>query len=160
MFTNAGEYMESLTTFQQSLINRHRETMVETNKKLKEDGNSSRNFQTFKAGDLILVENQTRLKSDLTSPRFLGPYEVRAQIQSQVRYEDHSTDARRPLVKERHISECRPYIGRNSISEEIAVARAKSNTFVVESIQSHRFNRITQAGKRMGEPEFLVKWKG
>jgi hypothetical protein len=159
-FTNAGEYLESLTTFQQSLINRHKASLDLTQAKIKADGNTSRNFNTFKAGDLILVTNEKRLKSDFMSTRLLGPYEVRHQINSEVTFEDHSTDPRKSLVKSRHVSQCFPYLGRNSTEEEIASARSKSNTFLVESIQSHRFKKITKAGKRMGEPEFLVKWKG
>jgi hypothetical protein len=159
VFTNAGEYMASLTTFQQSLINSHQASLDLTHAKIQDDGNASRGFDTFKAGDLILVDSEQRLKSNLMSTRLLGPYEVRHQVGSIVTYEDHSTDSRKALVKDRHVSQCHHYVGRNSVAVEIASARAKSNTYVVESIQSHRFKKVGKNGKPLGAPEFLVKWK-
>ena len=156
VFNNASEYLQSISTFQAALIKTYQENLAVALKKKKGEGigTTERNFKTFKKGDLILVDRTGVTKSDLTETHRTGPYLVFSQDKSGVMYEDHRTNK----VKTAHISRCHPYVGRLSVEEELAIARANAGTYEVESIVSHRFEPASS--KAITALRLTVKWTG
>ena len=153
VFSSPSEYLESVAKFQALLIDNHAKSL-KADQPETPSPSATRNFHTFKAGDLILVDRQDRRKSRLLETLRLGPFLVIDQVATKVTYEDHGTNR----VKSTHISQCHLYHPRGSVAEELSKARELSETYEVEGIVEHKFEpRTSRAIKAV---RVLVKWTG
>lgn len=153
VFNTASEFLDSISKFQEVLIAKHAESL-QANQNDADNPNLTRNFNVFKAGDLILVDKIDRHKSELLETLRMGPYLVRQQSNTTVTYEDHSTNR----VKDVHISRCHIYHPRGSVAEALSTSRELQQIYEVEGIVSHKFQ--PKSSKSIKAVLILVKWTG